>query len=198
MPGKSSSRPTSAQLRTGPMDLLDFDGEQMYFDQPLNPDVDELIKTAAELYGEPEAERNLLRAYFLEPGHLAVLVALYRYFYYRHCYADALVVAGRAIELAGAELGLSADWRVLSRDDFQAAAGVSMTMTRFLLLTLKGAGYLKLRLGDARGALELFEKVAEMDTSDRLDMSELLALARAKLVRDRVAAVGGNVTFLSG
>jgi hypothetical protein len=71
-----------------------------------------------------------------------------------------------------------------------------MSLTRFLLLALKGSGYLKLRLGDAEGALERFEKVVEMDTSDRLGMSELVSLARAKVTEDKVGVAGDNVTYL--
>ena len=73
------------------MDLLDFNGEAMYFDEPVTPRVEALLAQAAEHYGAgPEdtgAELCLLRAYFLEPEHLTVLVALYRYFYYRRQYA---------------------------------------------------------------------------------------------------------------
>jgi len=178
------------------MDLLDFDGEEMYFDLPISPEVDELIQDAAERYGEPEAELSLLRAYFLEPEHLTVLVALYRYFYYRRRYADALVVADRAIVLSAHQLGVPADWTLLSRDDLGHAVLVSMALTRFLLLALKGSGYLKLRLDDAEGALERLEKVVELDSSDRLGMSELVSLARGKATEERVSRAGDRVAFL--
>lgn len=178
------------------MDLLEFDGEEMYFDQPLSAEVEALIRDAAEHYGEQLAEACLLRAYFLEPEHLTVVVALYRYFYYRHRYADALVVAERAIALAARELDLSADWRRLTKRDLGRGVLASMTLTRFLLLALKGSGYLKMRLGDAAGALERFEKVVEMDSSDRLGMTELVAIARAKVTEQQVSTAGDTVTFL--
>jgi hypothetical protein len=66
------------------MDLLDFDPEPLYFDDPLAPEVDALLRAAAESYGEGQAEPHLMRAYFLAPRQPTVLVALYRYFYYRH------------------------------------------------------------------------------------------------------------------
>ena len=177
------------------MDLLDFNGEEMYFDTPVRPEVADLITLAATRYGEPEAEHSLLRAYFLQPEHLTVLVALYRYFYYRHGYAEALLVADRAIRLAADRLGIPRDWRALSKDDLGKAVLESMTLTRFLLLAIKGSGYLQLRLNDAAGALERFEKVVEMDTNDRLGMSELVSLARAKVTRDRIEAAGDKVTY---
>jgi carbonic anhydrase/acetyltransferase-like protein (isoleucine patch superfamily) len=78
-----------------PMNLLDFTGEETYFDEHVKPEVESLIQRAPETYGGLEADRSLLRAYLLEPEHLTVLVDLYRYFYYRHEYADALLVADR-------------------------------------------------------------------------------------------------------
>ena len=178
------------------MDLLDFDGEQMYFDHPMRPEVDALINDAADHFGEPIAEDYLLRAFFLEPEHLAVLVALYRYFYYRRRYADALVVADRAIKLSAAELGITDDWRALSKPDLGQAVMASMSLTRFLLLALKGSGYLKLRLGDAAGAMECFDKLVELDTNDRLGLKELRAIAQAKVTEERVRTSGENVRFL--
>lgn len=178
------------------MDLLDFDGGEMYFDQPLSPQVERLLATAASRYGAAEAELSLLQAYFLEPRHLTVLVALYRYFFYRHRYTEALVVAERAIAAAATDLGLSPDWRTLSKDDLGRAVLASMTLTRFLLLALKGTGYLKLRLGDASGALECCEKVVELDSSDRLRISDLLSLARAKAMEEQINSAERNARFL--
>ncbi len=64
------------------------------------------------------------------------------------------------------------------------------------LMALKGSGYLMLRIGDAPAALERFEKVVEMDTGDRLGMSELVRVARAKVTEERVSTAGDGVTFL--
>ena len=178
------------------MDLLDFQGEEMYFDQPVAPDTDLLLQQAAASYGEDAAEHCLLRAYFLEPEHLTVLVALYRYFYYRHRYAESLLVAERAIVVTARRLGVEPDWRRIGADTLGQAVLTSMTLTRFLLLAIKGAGYLCLRLGDAAGALERLEKVAALDTSDRLGLTELIALARGRVTEERVQQVGGNVRLL--
>jgi tetratricopeptide (TPR) repeat protein len=179
------------------MDLLDFSGEEMYFDEPLGPEVEALIQQASERYGEAEAEHSLLRAYFLEPEHLTVLVALYRYFYYRHQYAEALLVADRAIRVAALRLGLTPEWRMLAKKELGGAVMQSMALTRFLLLALKGSGYLLMRLGNAGAALERFEQVAAMDSSDRLGVTELLAIARSKVAQERVAGAGNNVAWLT-
>ena len=178
------------------MDLLDFGGEDMYFDTPVSPEVDALIAEAAEQYGDPEAEISLLRAYFLQPEHFTVLVAMYRYFYYRHRYAEALTVADRAIALSAAQLGLPADWRLLDTAHLGHAVLESMTLTRFLLLALKGSAYLLMRLGEHGAALERLEKVVAMDAGNRLGAADLLPMARAKVTEQAVEQAGDKVAYL--
>ncbi|HLY96123.1 MAG TPA: hypothetical protein VKO66_02840, partial [Sideroxyarcus sp.] len=65
------------------MDLLDFETAELYFDEPLTPEVARLIVAAADNYGSDEGELMLLRANFMAPQHLMVLVALYRYYFYQ-------------------------------------------------------------------------------------------------------------------
>jgi tetratricopeptide (TPR) repeat protein len=178
------------------MDLLDFDGEAMYFDQPPPPEVQRLIDEAAEHYGTDTAELALLRAYFLAPDQLSVLVAMYRFFYYRHRYHEALLVADRAIRASAAQLGVDGDWRRLDDNDLGHAVQQSMAMTRFLLLALKGAGWLEMRLGEHEAALERFEKVAGFDSSDRLGMKDLLGWARGAVAEAEASQYGENVQYI--
>ncbi|NEV61730.1 hypothetical protein [Thiorhodococcus minor] len=178
------------------MDLLDFNGEDMYFDEPVSPEVESLLADAASRYGEPGAELSLLHAYFLEPQHLSVLVALYRYFYYRHRYQEALIIADRAIALSAERLGIRVHWRELTEAHLGHSVQVSMALTRFLLLALKGAGYLLMRQNRPAEALERFEKLAEIDTSDRLGINELLSMARNAVAEEQIAGAGDNVRFL--
>lgn len=178
------------------MDLLDFAGEEMYFDEPLSPEVGRLLAQAAERYGTPAAEHSLLRAYFLEPEHLSVLVALYRYFYYRHCYREALVTADRAIAAAAVRLELPRRWQDLSPSDLGRSVLVSMTTTRFLLMALKGSGYLLMRLGEPAAALERFDKIAQIDSSDRIGVKDLRNLAQAAVTQAAVERAGGNLAYL--
>ena len=178
------------------MDLLDFSAQEMYFDEPLSAEVEALLQDAANDYGRDGgvgAERALLRAYFLAPEQFSVLVALYRYYYYQHRLPDALMVAERAIALSHRTLGLEQDWRTLDEARLQQIAARSMTQTRFLLLALKGAGYLELRLGQAQPALERFEKLAELDTDGRLGISSLLRMARSLMTEQQVRNAGDNL-----
>lgn len=163
------------------VDLLDIDREILYFEEPLEPEVGHCLDAAAETYGEAHAEASLMRAYFLAPEHPTVLVALYRYFYYQHRLEDALRVAERVLGVFARRLELPEDWREL--DDARLGNGVliSMTLVRFYMLALKGAGYLQLRLGDYEPALARLQKVVELDSSDRLGARALLDVAKASL-----------------
>lgn len=168
------------------MDLLDFEAQSLYFEDALGDEVVRLLEHAAATYGEVSAEHDLLRAYFLEPGHLTVLVALYRYFYYQHRYTDALTVAERAMEIAARRLELRRPWQQLDLNSLGAGVMKSMTLTRFYLMALKGAGYLKLRMGETQSGLERLEKVAELDVGDRMGVRTLVDIARRELRRQEL------------
>ena len=80
--------------------------------------------------------------------------------------------------------------------DFDAERVEVQVQQRFLLLALKGAGYLLLRLGEPAAALALFEKIAEIDTSDRLGVGELTRLARGAVTAAAAERLGGKVRAL--
>ncbi|MEW8015076.1 MAG: hypothetical protein AB2807_09915 [Candidatus Sedimenticola endophacoides] len=169
-------------------DLLDFECDELYFDEPLREDAKQLLDDAAEAYGDDEAEVFILRAYFLEPEHPMVLVALYRFFYYQHRLEDALTVADRVLTLFSARLNLPSDWRELDQRHVGNGVLVSMTMFRFYLWCLKGAGYLELRLGNYETAIARLQKLVELDSSDRLGGQALLNVATEALGIDLRAA----------
>jgi tetratricopeptide (TPR) repeat protein len=169
------------------MDMLDFDSESLYFDEPLDSQTKQLLDAAAENYGEAEAEESLLRAYFLEPEHPMVLVALYRYYYYQHRLEDALRVAERVLKTFAERLELPRDWQRLTEQQIGNGVMVSMTMIRFYMLALKGAGYLELRLGRHEAALARLQKVADLDTNDRLGAQALLNVVREALNEEMTA-----------
>lgn len=180
------------------MDLQDFEGQDMYFNEPLPDKVAGLIDRAAELYAEGEAEKPLLRAFFLAPENLMVHVALYRFYYYQHRYQDALFIAGKAMAVAGNELNLPQDWRDLERGHLGVASMQSMGMLRFYLLALKGAGYLNLRLGNIETAIGILSKLVALDEKNRLGCEMLLEIARDRVI-DNIAEESDNVVrFLRG
>lgn len=161
------------------MDLLEFEGEGLYFDEPIADEAQRCLEQAAASYGTSQAEAQLLRAYFLEPEHPLVLVALYRYFYYRHQLRDALQIADRALRVFAVRLGFPVDWRQLTETRLASGVMVSMAALRFYMLALKGAGYLELRLGEHASALERLRKVAELDAKDRLGVRALIDVAES-------------------
>ena len=156
------------------MDLHEFKGGKMYFDEELPSTVKELIDEASELYAEGDAEKPLLRAYCLAPTSLTVLVAIYRFYYYQHRYDDALVAAHASLEQITRRLNFPCGWERMDLTTLGYGVMDSMTLVRFYLLALKGAGYLNLRLGNMDLGIQMLEKVVELDSKDRLGVTALL------------------------
>jgi len=163
------------------MDLLDFEGQDLYFDESLPTRAADLLRQAADAYGEEPAELLLMRAGLEAPEHLSVLVALYRFYYYQHRYEDALLVAERVLALVGRRLKLPPDWRKL--DEMILGGGVthSMGLVRFYLLALKAAGYLELRLSRPAEGRQRLRKVVTLDGADRLGARALLETVEGAL-----------------
>ncbi len=161
------------------MDLMDFDQAALYYDDPAPPEVEGLLAEAAASYGEAVAEARLLRAYFLAPEQLLVLVALYRYYFYQHRLEDALRVADRALGVAARRLGLPDDWRRLEPAHVGHAVLRSMGLLRFHLMVLKAAGYLHMRLERFGTGRAMLEKLVELDSHDRLGGKALLDVITA-------------------
>jgi tetratricopeptide (TPR) repeat protein len=164
------------------MDLLDFDKTELYFDDPITPEVEQLIAGAAGSYGseDAEAEAQLLKAYALAPQHLAVLVALYRYYFYQHRLEDALMVGESALAVAGQRLAFPESWVHLQIDNVGEGVMRSMGLVRFYLMVLKATGYVNLRLGNYAEGQAMLEKLVEMDSHDRLGGKALLEVIRTE------------------
>lgn len=163
------------------MDLLDLDGQQLYFDEPMPEKVQQLLMQAAAAYGDGQAEGLLLRAFLYAPDNLSVLVALYRTYYYQHRLDEAMQVASRALMLVAKRLNFPEDWRRVDLAMLSNAVVKSMGLVRFYLLTLKAAAYLELRLGNIEEGKARLRKVVELDKSDHFGAAALLdMLARCE------------------
>ena len=156
------------------MDLHEFSGGEMYFDEKLNEQVLFYLEEAAAAYGEGDSERLLMKALALEPESLTVQVALYRFYYYQHRHHDALCIAKESMRIAARRLDLNVDWENWNLNVLGLGVMKSMTLVRFYLLALKGAGYLNLRLGNMVEGAAMLNKVASLDSHDRLGSSALL------------------------
>ena len=173
------------------MDLQDFNGDGLYFDEPQSAVVDSLLAAAAEQYAEGAAEPPLLAAQALAPDNLSVLVGLYRFYYYQHRYQDALQIAEQVMAVVGPRLELPADWRHIDQDALLVAAARGIGLLRFHLLALKGAGYLSLRLGRFEQGKAMLVKVVELDADNRLGarlLLDVLAANNAEIVTFPTAA----------
>lgn len=156
------------------MDLHEFKGGDMYFNESIPPEVLDLLADAAGRYAEGGAEQPLLKACAKAPDSLTVLVALYRFYYYQHRYQNALNTASRAMALVSKKLNWPESWQDINLMALGYGVLESMTLVRFYLLSLKGAGYLNLRLGNLEAGRAMLEKVVELDTQDRLGALMLL------------------------
>jgi len=156
------------------MDLHEFTGGNMYFNENISSEVLELLAIASDAYAEGGAEQPLIMAYGRAPESLTVLVGLYRFYYYQRRYQNALEVADRMMGLASKKLNFPESWEYLDMTVLGYGVMQSMTLVRFYLLSLKGAGYLNLRLGNIDVGTTMLEKVVELDTEDRLGALALL------------------------
>ncbi len=176
------------------MDLLDFEQAELYFDEPLASEISDLIVLAAANYGSEKAESMLLRASFLAPRHLTVLVALYRYYFYQHRLEDALLVAESTLAVAGERLEFPDTWAYLCEANVGAGVMRSMGMVRFYLMVLKATGYIHLRLGNLATGQAMLEKLVELDSHDRIGGKALLEVLYQSTVNDETKERGRKWT----
>ena len=159
------------------MDLMDFDGENLYFEESLPPGVEALLQEAGGLYGEGRAEPPLLEALARAPESLNVLVAAYRFYYYQHRLEEALKIAGQALAITARRLDIPLDWKLLAEEHVGKVGSAAMALLRFHLLSLKAEAYLLLRLGRRDESQAILTKLVALDEKDRLKAKEMLEFA---------------------
>jgi tetratricopeptide (TPR) repeat protein len=156
------------------MDLLDFEAEGLYFEQADVDGVKELIAQAAEDYSNGDAEFPLLRAYFLAPESLNVLVALNRFYYYQHRLEDALLATYKALAVIRASIDFPENWQDLQQQHIDNTG--NLTQVRLYLFTLKAVGFLNMRLHRLELSRQIFEKLISLDSKNRIGAQALLDL----------------------
>lgn len=177
-PSPSQGRPDSQSGALPGGEVVDFDAwlDSACLGGVLPAAVAADLKSAALSYHLDEvAESYLAQAFARAPGHPAVHIALYRFYFYKNRLSEALVVAQRCLAKTAIDLGLPKDWRDIA-PDHAVFAGLAMSYAvapRFYLFTLKGYAYLSLRLGDIEQGAALVNKLMELDPSDRLNGSVL-------------------------
>ncbi len=158
------------------MDLLDFEAQGLYFEEPDVAGVKELIAEAAENYSGGDAELPLLRAYFKAPESLNVLVALNRFYYYQHRLEEALGATVKALAVIRPLVSFPENWRDLQQSHLTETPAALLTQVRLYLFTLKAIGFINMRLENLDISRDIFEKLVELDSKDRIGAQGLLEL----------------------
>jgi len=122
---------------------------------------------------DAEAEEHLREAQALAPGHAAVLIGFYRFYFYKGRLAEALEIAKLCLAKAAAENRLPADWREVRAGDAEFSS-YEKILPRFFLFTLKGYAYLQMRLGHLEEGRLAVLKLLELDASDKIGAKVLL------------------------
>jgi hypothetical protein len=159
-----------------PMELQDFSGDMLGFDEPLTQDVELLLLRAVHAEVPKQNEALLLRALAVKPDNLRVLTALYRFYYHQHRLPQALEVSRQVMAVVARRLGFPARWQELTANHVANGVMVSIGLVRFFLTALKAAGYICLRCGQAEQGVAMLEKVVAMDSADRLGAKSLLEM----------------------
>ncbi|MDE8652220.1 hypothetical protein [Novosphingobium album (ex Liu et al. 2023)] len=132
------------------------------------------LDRAAERYHLTDvAETHLFAAERIAPDHAAVLIALYRFYFYKGRLAEALDVARACVEKAMRLNVLGEHWRRVAPDDAPFGEWEAL-LPRFFLFSLKGYAYLSLRLGKLAEGREAAEKLLELDPRDRIGAKVLI------------------------
>jgi hypothetical protein len=122
------------------------------------------------------AETYLLAAHSSAPDHAAVLIGLYRYYFYKGRLRNALEIAQACLAKAARDIGLASNWRRVGADD-AAFSRFEAILPRFYLFSLKGYAYLQMRLGNVEEGRQAALKLIALDSSDKVGARVLLDVA---------------------
>jgi len=140
----------------------------------LPPAAERGLRLAGLAYHDDQvAERHLQEAADAAPEHAAVLIGRYRFYFYKGRLREALDVARVCLAKAARDVGLTADWRQVRREDADFGS-YDAVLPRFFLFTLKGYGYLHMRLGELAEGRAALDKLLELDPGDKLGARVLL------------------------
>jgi len=134
-----------------------------------------LRQAGLSYHRDEEALGHLQAAWRAAPGHAAVYIGLYRFYFYKNRLLEALEVARDCLKKAALDNGLPEDWRAAKATDADFGSFEAI-LPRFFLFTLKGYGYLNLRLGQLDEGRAAIEKLLELDPGDKLGGKVLLSV----------------------
>lgn len=148
-----------------------------WLDQRAHPDLPAAAERALRQAGlswhdEGEAEAQLSRAAELAPGHLAVLIAQYRYHFYKHHYEQAAHFARECLARVATEIGIPREVAAVKREhaDFNG----DNPLVRFWLFAMQAYGYVLLRLDKRAEGEAVLAQVTHLDEADHTKTRVLL------------------------
>lgn len=141
------------------------------------------LNEAALVYADGDlALEHLRKAEAIAPAHPAVLIGLYRFYFYKGRLEECLEVCMICLAEASYHNNLPDDWHQVQSTD--ADFGSYEMMPRFFLFVLKGYAYLQMRLGNLEEGLAATMKLLELDASDKIGATLLLEVYQRKKESD--------------
>lgn len=132
---------------------------------------------------DEEALAHLEAAWEAAPGHAAVYIGMYRFYFYKNRLREALAVAIECLKKAALDNGLPEDWREAQPGDADFGSFEAL-LPRFFLFTLKGYGYLQMRLGNLEEGRAAIQKLLELDPGDKLGGKVLMNVYERRIHGD--------------
>ncbi len=134
---------------------------------------DHLAKAAERYHLTDVAETHLFAAEAIAPDHAAVLIALYRFYFYKGRLSEALDVARACVAKALRLNVLGDNWRRVQPGEAPFGEWEAL-LPRFFLFSLKGYAYLSMRIGFLEEGREAALKLLELDPRDRIGARVLI------------------------
>jgi hypothetical protein len=140
----------------------------------LPPEAEQALRLAGlSFLNDAVAEKHLLDARAIAPDHPAVLIGVYRYYFYKNRLDDALTISRKCLLRAARDNALDPDWRKVEAEDANFGS-YDAPLPRFYLFTLKVYAYLQLRLGHLTEGRDAAEKALLLDPTDKVGAQVLL------------------------
>jgi len=147
-----------------------------YLGEGLPVEAEQHLRLAGQNYHQDEtAVMHLNKAKQAAPDHPAVFIGFYRFYFYKNQLDKALKIAQECLVKAARDNGMDTDWRKAKPDDADFD-NFGAIMPRFFLFTLKGYGYLQLRLGNLDEGRSAITKLLELDPNDKTGGKVLLTV----------------------
>ena len=151
-----------------------FETEAALLGGGLPLEAEKRLASAAALYADGDRALEELRAAeSIAPAHPAVLIGLYRFYFYKGRLAECLEIANSCLAEAARLNNLVDDWREVQSADAEFGSYEAM-VPRFFLFVLKGYAYLQMRLGNLDEGLAATMKLLELDPTDKIGATVLL------------------------